>query len=83
MEEVIIINLRRIGHFESCIIVPDKSNHSYWNLEVKALGGQGSEISKLETQRGVIRVFKTLDTAFRVGQKLGFKNITICGKSDH
>ena len=77
MQEVLILNLKRMGHLKICRIVPDKVQKNYWNLEFKAQDDQGGDISILETQRGNIRVFSSLDTAFRVAQKLGFNRAIV------
>ena len=77
MQEIIVSNLKRMGHLNICRIVPDKINKNNWNLEFKSQDDQGGEISVLETQRGAVRAFSSLDTAFRVAQKLGFNRAIV------
>lgn len=77
MQELLVMNLKRMGHLKICRIVPDKVEKNYWNLEFKAQDDQGGDISILETQRGSIRTFSSLDTAFRVVQKLGFNRAIV------
>lgn len=77
MQEIIISNLKRMGHLNICRIVPDKIKKDFWNLEFKAQDDQSGEISVLETQRGDIRAFSSLDTAFRVAEKLGFNRAIV------
>lgn len=81
MEEIIILNLRRIGSLESCVIVPDKVDSNLWNLQVKIIDGHGGDIYYLKTQRGVTRTFSSVDTAFKTAVKLGFNEVKIVGDS--